>query len=66
MEFQKYDLRTDGRTNGPTDRQTWVGARDACASKNDVRNAHLNSNGRIADVGEQVSGENIRSWGAVN
>ena len=22
------------RTNGPTDRQTWVGARDACASKN--------------------------------
>ena len=30
MEIQKYDLRTDGRT----DRQTWVGARDACASKN--------------------------------
>ena len=26
MEIQKYDLQTD--------RQTWVGARDACASKN--------------------------------
>ena len=31
MEIQKYDLRTDGRTYG----LTWVGARDACASKNE-------------------------------
>ena len=30
MEIQKYDQRTDQRT----DRLTWVGARDACASKN--------------------------------
>ena len=27
MEIRKYDLPTDGHT--------WVGARDACASKND-------------------------------
>ena len=30
MEIQKYDQRTDGRT----DRQTWVGATDTCVSKN--------------------------------
>ena len=30
MEIRKCDGRTDGRT----DRLTWVGARDACASKN--------------------------------
>ena len=33
MEIWKYYLPTDGRTDGRTDRQTWVGARDACASK---------------------------------
>ena len=30
MEIRKYYLPTDGRT----DRQTWVGARDTCVSKN--------------------------------
>ena len=30
MEIQKYHQPTNGRT----DRLTWVGARDACASKN--------------------------------
>ena len=32
MEIQKYHQRTDGRT----DTRTWVGARDACASKNSI------------------------------
>ena len=30
MEMQRYDLRTDE----PTNRLTWVGARDTCVSKN--------------------------------
>ena len=32
MEIKKSV--TDGRTEGRTDGHTWVGARDACASKN--------------------------------
>ena len=32
MEIIKYHGRTDGRT----DTRTWVGARDACASKNEM------------------------------
>ena len=41
MEIQKYDLRT----NGPTDRLTWVGARDACASKNVVFDKEMSAKG---------------------
>ena len=39
MEIRKYHLRTNGRT----DRQTWVGARDACASKKAWEMGMLNS-----------------------
>ena len=40
MEIQKYYLRTDLRT----DRQTWVGARDACASKKEALLTEMQSN----------------------
>ena len=36
MEIQKYDLATYLRTDG----LTWVGARDTCVSKNDIK-GHL-------------------------
>ena len=36
MEIQKYD--------GPTDRLTWIGARDACASKNVCYQQHHDQN----------------------
>ena len=57
MEIQKYHLPTNGRTDG----LTWVGARDACASKNHpVRRKFVQDCPKLAKFGPKLTKFGLR------